>query len=152
MNNNDLNDMLKKAQEMINNNQVPDEIKDLASKLKSDGVDSSKVNADSSNSSFNSGSVVNGMPSDSSSSNSNYNESSTGNNNVNKFDFSNIDIGTLMKVQGMLSKLNSASDDDMTKLLFALKPYLRNEKKEKVDEYVKLVRMGKMTELFDLLK
>lgn len=52
----------------------------------------------------------------------------------------------------MLSKLNSASDDDMTKLLFALKPYLRNEKKEKVDEYVKLVRMGKMTELFDLLK
>lgn len=137
MNNNDLNDMLKKAQEMINNNQVPDEIKDLASKFKSDEVSSEN------SASGNIGNLNNAQSS---------NDGSKANsNNSSQFDFSNIDIGTLMKVQGMLSKLNSASDDDMTKLLFALKPYLRNEKKEKVDEYIKLVRMGKMTELFDLL-
>lgn len=137
MNNNDLNDMLKKAQEMINNNQVPDEIKDLASKFKSDEVSSEN------SASGNIGNLNNTQSS---------NDGSKANsNNSSQFDFSNIDIGTLMKVQGMLSKLNSASDDDMTKLLFALKPYLRNEKKEKVDEYIKLVRMGKMTELFDLL-
>lgn len=146
MNNNDLNDMLKKAQEMINNNQVPNEIKDLASKLKSDNSSvSASANPADSNNSPNDGSSV--IPDSNSSVGSNNN--SSGNS---QFDFSNIDIGTLMKVQGMLSKLNSASDDDMTKLLFALKPYLRNEKKEKVDEYIKLVRMGKMTELFDLLK
>lgn len=143
MNNNDLNDMLKKAQEMINNNQVPDEIKDLASKLKSDTNSAETTNTTAYNQSDTNtnGSLNNG----------NVDSSNSKSNGGSQFDFSNIDIGTLMKVQGVLSKLNSASDDDMTKLLFALKPYLRNEKKEKVDEYIKLVRMGKMTELFDLL-
>lgn len=143
MNNNDLNDMLKKAQEMINNNQVPDEIKDLASKLKSDTNYAETTNTTAYNQSDTNtnGSLNNG----------NVDSSNSKSNGGSQFDFSNIDIGTLMKVQGVLSKLNSASDDDMTKLLFALKPYLRNEKKEKVDEYIKLVRMGKMTELFDLL-
>jgi len=148
MNNNDLNDMLKKAQEMINNNQVPDEIRDLASKFKpgsSESADGSS-NLAGSNTGVASNSNIN------ISSEISNNSSGSGSSSDSKFDFSNIDIGTLMKVQGMLSKLNSASDDDMTKLLFALKPYLRNEKKEKVDEYIKLVRMGKMTELFDLLK
>lgn len=140
MNNNDLNDMLKKAQEMINNNQVPEEIKDLASKFKSNGGSADTV-VNPSNSNVNASST-NDLKD---------NNSNASSNSESQFDFSNIDIGTLMKVQGMLSKLNSASDDDMTKLLFALKPYLRNEKKEKVDEYIKLVRMGKMTELFDLL-
>lgn len=140
MNNNDLNDMLKKAQEMINNNQVPEEIKDLASKFKSNGGAADTV-VNPSNSNVNASST-NDLKD---------NNSNASSNSESQFDFSNIDIGTLMKVQGMLSKLNSASDDDMTKLLFALKPYLRNEKKEKVDEYIKLVRMGKMTELFDLL-
>lgn len=148
MNNNDLNDMLKKAQEMINNNQVPDEIRDLASKFKPGSSESAD---DSSNLAGSNTSVASNSNINISSEISN-NSSGNGSSSDSKFDFSNIDIGTLMKVQGMLSKLNSASDDDMTKLLFALKPYLRNEKKEKVDEYIKLVRMGKMTELFDLLK
>ncbi len=146
MNNNDFNDMLKKAQEMINNNQVPDEIKDLASKFKSGGSNNAGPIGNNSVSSKTETSVTSGTICESSNDDKQSNSSDSG------FDFSSIDIGTLIKVQGMLSKLNSASDDDMTKLLFALKPYLRNEKKEKVDEYIKLVRMGKMTELFDLLK
>ena len=41
------------------------------------------------------------------------------------------------------------NNDDMTKLLMSLKPYLRDQKKGKVDEYVKLIKMGKMTQFFD---
>lgn len=55
----------------------------------------------------------------------------------------------MMNIQKMMSMLNSKSDDDLTNLLFALKPYLRNQKKEKIDEYVKLFRMGKMAELWN---
>ena len=57
----------------------------------------------------------------------------------------------MMKLQNIMSKMKSLNnDDDMSKLLMSLKPYLRNEKKEKVDEYIKLIKMGKMTQAFDL--
>ena len=49
-----------------------------------------------------------------------------------------------------MSKMKSAdSNDDMSKLLISLKPYLRDEKKGKIDEYIKLIRMGKMTQMFE---
>ena len=55
-----------------------------------------------------------------------------------------------MKIQNIMSKMKSANgNDDMSKLLMSLKPYLRDGKKEKVDEYIKLIKMGKMTQLFD---
>lgn len=145
MDNGNFNDMLKKAQEMINNNQVPDEIKEMASKFGANSGSSNANIVDNSSNSVNSSSNTSAKVSNSDSS------TSSNDGSLNGFDFSNIDIATLMKFQGILSKLNTASDDDMSKLLFALKPYLRNEKKEKVDEYIKLARMGKMTELFDLL-
>ena len=44
----------------------------------------------------------------------------------------------------------NSSNDPRSNLLNSLKPYLRNEKKEKVDEYIKLIKMGKMTQAFDL--
>ena len=101
MDNNELMEMMKKAQKMIDNNEVPEEIKMMAKNM------------------------------------SNNNNSSN-----------NIDMNKLMK---MLGNVNFNSDDDLTRLLFALKPYLRNERKEKVDEYVKLIKLGKMAELFEKL-
>ena len=64
----------------------------------------------------------------------------------------NFDITTMMKIKQMMDTLNSKSDDDLTNLLYAIKPYLRNEKKEKIDEYIKLLRMGKMAELFNKME
>ena len=77
--------------------------------------------------------------------------SSNPNNNSENSGFPDIDIETMMKLQNIMSKMKSVnSDDDMSKLLISLKPYLRNEKQEKVDEYIKLIRMGKITQAFDL--
>ena len=78
-------------------------------------------------------------------------QNSSQNSNEGSLDFPNIDIETMMKLQGVMSKMKSFNnDDDMSKLLMSLKPYLRNEKKEKVDEYIKLIKMGKITQAFDL--
>ena len=77
--------------------------------------------------------------------------SSNPNNNSENPGFPDIDIETMMKLQNIMSKMKSVnSDDDMSKLLISLKPYLRNKKQEKVDEYIKLIRMGKITQAFDL--
>lgn len=132
MNNNDLSEMLKKAQDMIKNNQVPKEITDLASQLSQNTKKMEFNNTDSSTNNI-SPSVT------------------TSQSNSSKFDPSKIDMNTLLKMQNILSKYNNSSDDDMTKLLFALKPYLRNEKQEKINEYVNLIKMGKIAQLLNVL-
>ena len=39
----------------------------------------------------------------------------------------------------------------MSRLLLALKPYLRDKKQGKIDNYINLIKMGKMAKLFDLM-
>ena len=139
MNDSDFYEMVKKAQSMINNNQVPPDVMKMAQNMGNNLNNSdNKSQADN-------------MSSGSASNDTNKGSNNTDSNNSGMPDFSKMDMQTLMKMQSIFSKLNSASDDDMSRLLFALKPYLRNEKKEKIDDYIKLARMGKMTELFDLL-
>ena len=114
MNDNDMNEMFKKAQSMIQNNQIPDDIKKIINNFQ----------------------------------NSN-NQNNTPNNNQTESSMPNIDIETLMKMQNIMSKMKNSENDDMSKLLISLKPYLRDDKKNKVDEYIKLIKMGKMTQLFE---
>lgn len=77
--------------------------------------------------------------------------SNNGNTNGNKgsgsFDFSNIDMNTVMKMKSIMDKMN-AKDDPRTNLLRSLKPYLRDEKKEKLDQYANLMNVAKVAELF----
>lgn len=63
------------------------------------------------------------------------------------FDFSNIDMNTIMKMKSVLDKMNS-KDDPRTNLLHSLRPYLRDEKKEKLDQYANLMNVAKIAELF----
>ena len=64
-------------------------------------------------------------------------------------DFSKIDPATLLKLQKMMSLLNSkkTNSNDET-LLLALKPYMRDSKKEKIDQYIKLLHIINMFEKF----
>lgn len=77
--------------------------------------------------------------------NSNTNSSSHSN-NINNFDFSNIDINTIMKIKNIMQKMNS-TNDPRSNLLASLKPYLRDNKKEKLDQYANLMNFAKVAEL-----
>ena len=70
-------------------------------------------------------------------------------NNSTNFDFNNIDINTMMKMKAVMEKMNSHSNDPRTNLLQSLKPYLRDEKKDKLDQYSKLLNMTALMELFN---
>ncbi len=78
---------------------------------------------------------------------SNHNGNTNGNNGSSGFDFSNIDMNTIMKMKSVMDKMN-AKDDPRTNLLRSLKPYLRDEKKEKLDQYANLMNVAKVAELF----
>jgi len=59
----------------------------------------------------------------------------------------NIDIDTIMKIQNIIEKLNK-KDDPRAKLLYSLKPYLRESKKKKLEQYVNLLKITSISELF----
>ena len=69
---------------------------------------------------------------------SNFKDSDSSNN----FDF-NLDIDTILKIKDILSKLNRNN------LLLALKPYLENDKKEKLEQYIKIANLLSVLENFD---
>ena len=85
--------------------------------------------------------------------NSNENPESSKNTNTQNssnsggFDFNNIDMNTILKMKSIMEKLNS-KDDPRNNLLYSLKPYLRESKKEKLDQYANLLNIAKLSELF----
>ena len=62
------------------------------------------------------------------------------------FDFSNIDINTVLKLQRIMSKLND-HNDPKNKLLLSLKPFLKTSKKDKLDQYIQIMNMLKIANM-----
>lgn len=75
------------------------------------------------------------------------NNSSNSSNNNGNFDFSQIDMNTILKMKSVMEKLNN-SNDPRSNLLYSLKPYLREEKKGKLDQYANLLNVAKIADLF----
>ena len=71
--------------------------------------------------------------------------------NSNTFDFSNIDINTMLKMKQVIDSMNANKDDPRTNLLLSLKPYLKESRQKKVEQYVKLFGIEKAFEAFNIL-
>lgn len=65
----------------------------------------------------------------------------------NNFDFSNIDMDTIMKFSSIFGKIKNSKNDPRANLLNSLKPYLRDEKKGKIDQYMNLLNVSKIAEI-----
>lgn len=74
------------------------------------------------------------------------NQNISGTNNTGGFDFSSIDPNTIMKMTSIMNNLNN-SNDPGSNLLKSLKPYMRNSKKDKVDQYANLLNIAKVAEM-----
>ena len=61
----------------------------------------------------------------------------------------NIDMDMLLKMKNIMDKMNSTKDDPRTNLLLSLKPYLKESRKDKVEQYVKLFSMSKVMDAFN---
>ena len=51
-----------------------------------------------------------------------------------------------MKITSAFNKMND-KNDPRTNLLYSLKPYLRETRKEKLDQYVNLLNVSKIAEI-----
>lgn len=63
----------------------------------------------------------------------------------------NIDMGTMLKMKQVMDSINSSKDDPRTNLLLSLKPYLKDSRKKKVEQYIKLFGIEKAFQAFDFL-
>lgn len=131
---------INKLKNMMNNGELsnvisqipPDMIKNFSSMMQNNTNNTNNTN--SSNNSNNSN-------------NSNLqSQTNSSNNNSSGFDFNNIDINTIMKMKSIMEKMNN-QNDPRSNLLHSLKPYLREEKKEKLDQYANLMNFAKIAEL-----
>lgn len=58
----------------------------------------------------------------------------------------NLDAETLMKMSSIISKMNQ-KDSPSSNLLYSLKPYLRDSRKDKLDQYANLLNVAKIAEV-----
>lgn len=58
-----------------------------------------------------------------------------------------IDIETILKMKSIFEKINN-KDNPRNKLLYSLKPYLRESRQKKLDQYVNLLSISEITSLF----
>ena len=80
-------------------------------------------------------------------SNSSQNSGNNSNQQSNNFDLNGIDMNTIMKMSSALGKMKNTSNDPRANLLNSLKPYLRDSKKGKLDNYINLLNVSKIAEI-----
>lgn len=148
----DMADMLKSFSSMMEGKQIPDNIKEMLNSLQNNSAqnganagNNTTANTTDSNTNSNMYSHVN--QANSSESASSEQSGSRCSNNGFEQSMPNIDINTMMKMQKIISAMNSPSNNSGVNLLRSLKPYLKPSRQAKVDEYIQLFNMEKVFEL-----
>lgn len=128
MNNEDMSDFIDKLNSISGQNNIsPDMVNSLFNMLNNSNVNN-KISDNSSN--------------------QNNNNSTSG--SENPFGNSGIDFETIMKMKTIIDKINT-KDDPRSNLLQSLKPYLKDSRKSKVDQYIQLMNMSKVMDVFPFM-
>lgn len=144
---------------MFNSGNIPDDVKSMLNNFKtsSENVDTTNDSNSNESNSFQSSNDSNSntinpemlknimnMFNNSNNSTSN-NSESVNNSNASP----NIDINTLLKMKSIMDKVNTNKNDPRSNLLLSLKPYLKESRKNKVEQYVQLFNMTKIIDAFN---
>ena len=113
---------------------MSDDLSDLIKNFSNSNIDMNKVND-----------ILNSLnTSDKSSSTNNSTQDTSSNSNTTN----NIDINTILKMKEIMDKINSTHNDKRSHLLMALKPFLRESRQTKLDQYMKLLDIAPLLEMF----
>lgn len=143
-----IDDLFANVKKMVDSGNIPDDIKQMMNNVQNSSSSSNTSN-NSNNTNLNnilsqvSPEMINNLSNLMNSNNSNSNPSS--NSNSNNF---NLDIGTIMKMKSIMENMNN-KNDPRANLLYSLKPYLRDSKKNKLDQYVNLLNISKIADVMN---
>ena len=131
-NSGDMSNLINNINSMLENGSIPDNIKNLLNNIKNNSSNSNNTSTNSS-SSIDPNAIANMMKMFSNNNNSNSNS-----NNFSDNTSSNIDIDMILKLKSIMEKMNSNKNDPRSNLLLSLKPYLKESRKNKVEQYIQL--------------
>ena len=113
--------LMNQISNMLNSNEIPDDIKNMMSNLSKSQKDSSTSNTASPNEISNSSQAP------------------------------DLDIETIMKIKKIMDSMKETKNDPRANLLRSLKPYLKDSRKEKVEQYIQFLGIEKAFETFGSL-
>ena len=137
---NNMDDLFANVKKMVDNGNIPDDIKQMMNNLQSNNNSNSTPDLNNLLSQVspeminNLGNMLN--------SNNQTNQNTSQNGNL------NLDMNTIMKMKSIMEKMNN-KNDPRANLLYSLKPYLRDSKKDKLDQYVNLLNVSKIADLMN---
>ena len=145
---NNMDDLFANVKKMVDSGNIPDDIKQMMNNLQSNsapqvsGTSSQNTSPDLNNIlSQVSPDMINNLGNMLNSNNQpNQNNSQNGN--------FNLDMNTIMKMKSIMDNMNS-KNDPRANLLYSLKPYLRDSKKDKLDQYVNLLNVSKIADIMN---
>ena len=139
---NNMDDLFANVKKMVDSGNIPDDIKQMMNNFQNN-QNSNTQNSNDLNNVLNniSPEMINNLSSMLNSSNQNSNSANTNNN-------FNLDINTIIKMKSIMENMNN-KNDPRANLLYSLKPYLRDSKKDKLDQYVNLLNVSKIAELMN---
>lgn len=124
----DMSNMMNQISDMIKNNQIPEDVKNMISQLNTSSESTNHSDSDT---------------------DSNTSKDDTSSNSSNPF--SGFDIGTMMKMKQIMDSMNTGKNDPRSNLLLSLKPYLKESRKSKIDQYIQIFNMEKVFEMLNPL-
>ena len=141
---NNMDDLFANVKKMVDSGNIPDEIKQMMNNIQNNttSTPSSNSTPDLNNLlSQVSPEMLNNLGSMLNSNNqSNQNPPQNGN--------FNLDMNTIMKMKSIMENMNN-KNDPRANLLYSLKPYLRDSKKDKLDLYVNLLNVSKIADIMN---
>lgn len=130
------NNLSEKLKQILGSDNIPDNLKEMLNNINNN---SSSNNSNSPN--INSETISNMLKMINSS-------STTDNSKSDNSTEPKIDIDMIMKLKSIMEKINSSPDDPRANLLMSLKPYLKESRKAKVDQYAKFFNLSGVFDLF----
>ena len=147
---NNMDDLFANVKKMVDSGNIPDDIKQMMNNFQNNSTSQSSGGPSSTTNSTPdlnnilsqvSPEMINNLGNMMNSNNqSNQNSSQNGN--------FNLDMNTIMKMKSIMENMNN-KNDPRANLLYSLKPYLRDSKKDKLDQYVNLLNVSKITGLMN---
>lgn len=157
----DMSDLMKNFSSIMNGKEIPDNIKEMLNSFanKSNNSSSNMADGSSDNTTKNIASIVSNNANNKEQSNNSHfdtqesyhrnSNNSSDNCAENSSPFDGIDFDTMMKMQKIISSMNSSSNSSGANLLRSLKPYLKPSRQAKVDECIQLLSLEKAFSLMN---
>ncbi len=115
----DMSDIFQKLNSMLSDKETSENLKNILNNFSSSNSSENSTNSESNQ-------------------NNNSTEAHQDNQDSSNFNF---DIETILKLKSVMDAVNSNKSDARSKLLLSLKPYLRDSKQSKIDQYIKILNL-----------